>query len=79
MPNILDQHYGIHQLSTVQGLTLSAWAAAGLIGNQFALYIIHNYSLNVLYVCLGIVYTIELALLFVWTRIYFKKKKAERV
>ena len=69
MPNILHQHYGINQLSTVQGLTLSAWAVAGLVGNQFALYIINNFSLHTLYIWLGAIYTIELVLLLIWVKI----------
>ena len=68
LPNILHQHYGINQLSTVQGLALSAWAVAGLVGNQFALFMLNNYSLTALYVCLGIMYTIEFIVLLIWAR-----------
>ena len=75
MPNILHQHYGMHQLSTVQGLSLSAWAVAGLVGNQFALFMINNYSLSALYACLGAVYTIELIILAVWAKTCFKKQE----
>ncbi|MDR2547209.1 MAG: MFS transporter [Lachnospiraceae bacterium] len=42
MPNILHQNYGIHQLSTVHGLLLSAWAFAGLAGNQFASFVLND-------------------------------------
>jgi OFA family oxalate/formate antiporter-like MFS transporter len=79
MPNILHQHYGLNQLSTVQGLTLSAWAIAGLVGNQFALFMINNYSLSALYTCLGIIYTAELALIFVWAKVAAKKDSARAV
>ena len=68
LPNILEQHYGINQLSTVQGITLSAWGVAGLVGNQLALYIINNYNLEALYTCLGIIYTLELIILLVWVK-----------
>ena len=74
IPNILHQHYRIDQLSTVHGLTLSAWAVAGLAGNQFALYIMNNYDLNILYACLGVIYTVELIVLLIWTKIAFKNK-----
>ena len=74
MPNILHQHYGMHQLSTVQGLSLSAWAIAGLVGNQFAVFILDRFSLSTLYTCLGVIYTIELAILFIWVRTVFSKK-----
>ena len=66
MPNILHQHYGINQLSTVQGLTLSAWAIAGLAGNQFARLMISNYGHSTLYACLGAIYTVELVVLVSW-------------
>ena len=72
LPNILNQHYGIKQLATIHGLFLSAWAVAGLTGNQFALYIINNYNLQTLYVCLGIFYTIEFAILLIWVKITAK-------
>jgi OFA family oxalate/formate antiporter-like MFS transporter len=79
LPNILHQHYGINQLSTVHGLTLSAWAIAGLSGNQFASYIINNggpnNNLGTLYVCLGIFYAIELVILLIWTKNTAKMKK----
>ncbi|MCL2695966.1 MAG: MFS transporter [Clostridiales bacterium] len=74
MPNILHQHYGLNQFSTVQGLSLSAWAVAGLVGNQLSLFIMHNYSLSALYLCLGIIYSVMLGLLLVWNRISFKKQ-----
>jgi len=73
LPNVLHQHYGINQLATVQGLALSAWAIAGLTGNQFALYIMNNYNLNVLYLCLGVIYTIELIVLLIWVKFAFNK------
>lgn len=74
LPNILHQNYGMKQLATIQGLMLSAWAIAGLVGNQFSLFIINNYNLKTLYACLGIVYTIELIILFAWTK-HIKIKK----
>jgi len=69
MPNILHQHYGLNQLSTVQGLTLSAWAIAGLAGNQFAGLMINHFGHSTLYACLGVLYTIELVVLVVWVKI----------
>jgi len=77
LPNILNQHYGIKQLATIHGLFLSAWAAAGLAGNQFALYVMNNYGLHVLYICLGVFYAAELAILLVWVRIAAKPGKTK--
>jgi len=68
LPNILHQHYSMKQLSTVLGLTLSAWAAAGLAGNQLALFVINRFDLSVLYAGLGVIYTIEFCILLVWVR-----------
>ena len=68
LPNILHQHYGINQLSTVHGLALSAWAIAGLVGNQFAMFMLNNFSLTALYTCLGIMYAIEFAALCIWAK-----------
>ena len=68
MPSILHQHYSIKQLSTVHGLTLSAWGAAGLVGNQLALLVMSNFSLTALYAGLGALYAIELIILLVWVR-----------
>ena len=69
MPNILHQRYGMSQLSTVQGLTLSAWALAGLTGNQFAVYIIQAFGHGALYACLGGIYTLELIILAIWVKL----------
>lgn len=36
VPNLLSDHYGMSNISAIHGLTLSAWAIAGLTGNQMA-------------------------------------------
>lgn len=48
---LLEQHFGMKSVSTVHGLALSAWAFAGLSGNQLASFVIshatdaaHRYS-----------------------------------
>lgn len=41
IPGILSDHYGNNQLSTIHGLTLSAWGFAGLVGNQLSI-LVHN-------------------------------------
>ena len=40
LPVLLDQHFGTKTVSTTHGLTLSAWAFAGLSGNQLASFVI---------------------------------------
>jgi predicted MFS family arabinose efflux permease len=75
LPNVLHQNYGLHQLSTVHGLVLSAWGCAGLVGNQLSGYIIRNYTLTTLYITLAILYTIMCAILLIWTRVIKAGKK----
>ncbi len=36
IPTLLSDHYGMHSISAIHGITLSAWAFAGLTGNQMA-------------------------------------------
>ena len=51
LPMLLEQHFGMKSVSTVHGLALSAWAFAGLSGNQLASFVVshatdaaHRYS-----------------------------------
>jgi len=69
LPNILEQEYGMKQLATIQGYMLTAWAVAGLVGNQISTFIIdRDYpgSLNVMYGVLAGLYIIQLLALFWW-------------
>jgi OFA family oxalate/formate antiporter-like MFS transporter len=42
VPTLLSDHYGMGSISAIHGLTLSAWAMAGLTGNQIATYIVNH-------------------------------------
>lgn len=42
LPVLLDQHFGMKSVSTVHGLALSAWAIAGLSGNQLASFVVSH-------------------------------------
>ncbi|HHX59262.1 MAG TPA: OFA family MFS transporter [Epulopiscium sp.] len=56
LPTLLSDRFGMKSISTVHGLALSAWAIAGLSGNQLSAFIIsktNSYN-NVLYVTLGL-------------------------
>ncbi|MCL2383003.1 MAG: MFS transporter [Oscillospiraceae bacterium] len=77
LPNILHQNYGFNQLATVHGLLLSAWAVAGLAGNQFAAFVMANYSLSTLYVWLGVFYALALVILAVWSKTCLNKVSVE--
>jgi len=56
VPTLLSDHYGMKSISRIHGLILSAWAFAGLTGNQLATYIVnhtgtfyedsHGYTIN---------------------------------
>jgi OFA family oxalate/formate antiporter-like MFS transporter len=61
LPTLLSDKFGMQNISTIHGLALSAWAIAGLTGNQLSAYIIsktHNYNI-LLIVLLGL-YTIAM-------------------
>lgn len=42
VPTLLSDHYGMGDISAIHGLTLSAWAFAGLTGNQVATFIVNH-------------------------------------
>ncbi len=44
VPTLLSDHYGMGNISAIHGLTLSAWAFAGLTGNQMASWIVSNFG-----------------------------------
>ena len=41
---LLSDHYGMGSISTLHGITLSAWAFAGLSGNQLATWIVNHFG-----------------------------------
>ncbi len=44
VPTLLSDHYGMHSISALHGITLSAWAFAGLTGNQMAAWIVKTFG-----------------------------------
>ncbi len=44
VPTLLSDHYGMGNISAIHGLTLSAWAFAGLTGNQMASWIVNHFG-----------------------------------
>ena len=71
LPNILEQEYGMKQLATIQGYMLTAWAVAGLVGNQISNFIIDRSnpsSLNIMYGALAVLYLIQFIILFWWVK-----------
>ncbi len=47
VPTLLSDHYGMGSISTIHGITLSAWAFAGLTGNQLASWIVTHFGKTV--------------------------------
>ena len=48
VPTLLSDHYGMGSISALHGITLSAWAFAGLTGNQLANWIVNNFGETVI-------------------------------
>ena len=44
VPTLLSDHYGMGSISALHGITLSAWAFAGLSGNQLAAFIVDKFG-----------------------------------
>ena len=44
VPTLLSDHYGMGSISAIHGSTLSAWAFAGLYGNQMAAWIVKKFG-----------------------------------
>ncbi len=87
VPTLLSDQYGMGSISALHGITLSAWAFAGLTGNQLANWIVNHfgktvvvdgYEVNpvgyqtVLYVTI-VLYLVALFLSFVFVRPMKKK------
>ncbi|MCR5255490.1 MAG: MFS transporter [Acetatifactor sp.] len=82
VPTLLSDHYGMGSISAIHGITLSAWAFAGLTGNQMATWIVNHFGeqvevngvtvnpvgyQTVLYVTI-VLYAIALLLSFIFVR-----------
>lgn len=80
LPVLLDQHFGIKSVSTVHGLALSAWAFAGLSGNQLASFIVsHASNAENRYMTLIPVLTVLYAIALVSMWLVSRKKTEETV
>ena len=44
VPTLLSDHYGMGSISAIHGITLSAWAFAGLSGKQMASFIVNKFG-----------------------------------
>ena len=62
LPTLLQSRFGMDNISTIHGFALSAWAWAGLSGNQLSNYVINqmNYSYEHLVSIIACLYAISL-------------------
>ena len=62
LPTLLQSKFGMKNISTIHGLALSAWAWAGLSGNQLSNFIINKMGMNYtqLITILGSLYCVAL-------------------
>lgn len=60
LPTLLQSKFGMTKISTIHGLALSAWAWAGLSGNQLSNLVIEKLHLpyTTLFLILGVLYTL---------------------
>lgn len=56
LPSLLSDKFGMKNVSVIHGFALSAWAWAGLCGNQLGNYLISNYGYVYLFATLSILY-----------------------
>lgn len=60
LPSNLCDIYGLRDESKIHGMMLTAWAVAGLTGNQMSSYIIDHFNYTTLFVVLIAFYTVAL-------------------
>ncbi|MDR3189633.1 MAG: OFA family MFS transporter [Lactobacillaceae bacterium] len=62
LPPLLSDRFGMKAISKIHGLTLTAWAAAGLSGNQLASFIVHglHMSYQTVFIAIAILYALAL-------------------
>ena len=58
LPSLLSDKFGMNNVSIVHGFALSAWAWAGLVGNNLGNFIISNYSIDCLFILLAVLYLV---------------------
>ncbi|RDW15828.1 MFS transporter [Oceanobacillus arenosus] len=82
LPPLLSDRFGLENISTVHGLALSAWALAGLTGNQLSAFVLEktqSYEM-VLYVIMGLFIVAALISIFVVKpdKVYLGNNESDR-
>lgn len=60
LPPLLSDRFGMKAISKVHGIALTAWAAAGLSGNQLASFVVHvlNMPYQTVFIAIAVLYLI---------------------
>ncbi|MCR5202525.1 MAG: OFA family MFS transporter [Lachnospiraceae bacterium] len=72
LPNLLNSKFGMEHISKIHGLTLSAWAVAGITGNNTSAFILENSNNNYVYIFITALVMYGIALIITS---YLKRKK----
>ena len=66
LPTLLQSKFGMEKISMIHGLALSAWAWAGLSGNQLSILVVNTfgYDYTTLFIVLAVLYLISLGITF---------------
>ena len=66
LPTLLQSKFGMEKISTIHGLALSAWAWAGLSGNQLSNLLVNTLGLDytVLFIVLAALYALSLGITY---------------
>ena len=75
LPSLLSDIFGMENISKIHGITLTAWAVAGLVGNQISSFVFDNHqSYLPIFSVLVIIYIAQLLLSFTLKHITKAKK-----
>ena len=77
LPALLESRFGMKNISKIHGLTLSAWAIAGLTGNTLSEVILNNTDNNyqIIIITAGVLYAV--ALVICYLLVFGRSVKAE--
>ena len=75
LPALLDSRFGMENISKIHGLALSAWAIAGITGNNLSELILNNSgnNYNLIIITAGILYAVAMVICL----LLVKNKKAK--
>ena len=64
LPALLDSRFGMENISKIHGLALSAWAIAGITGNNLSEIILShsNHNYNLIIITAGVLYAVAMVI-----------------